>query len=283
MITPVLQDEALLADVEAARQGEPLALHLWWLGQSGFLLLHDGRQLLFDPYLSDSLTAKYADTDKPHVRMTARVIDPLRLDGVAVITSSHTHTDHLDRDTLLALLATNPTAVLVLPEVNRQFAADRLGIDAATLVGLPEGATADVAGFRLSTVPAAHEEVTPATVGFIVRVGPWCLYHAGDTLWFDGIEDHLRRHAIDVALLPINGRAASRRVAGNLDGREAAELARAIDVGVAVPCHYEMFAFNTASPDLFVETCHRLGQRYARLRAGERLTIQHPPAWRLPS
>ena len=30
----------------------------------------DGRHLLFDPYLSDSLPRKYASTDKPHVRMT---------------------------------------------------------------------------------------------------------------------------------------------------------------------------------------------------------------------
>ena len=37
---PLLADDAFLADVEAARD-EP-GLHVWWLGQSGFLLLHDG-------------------------------------------------------------------------------------------------------------------------------------------------------------------------------------------------------------------------------------------------
>ena len=45
--------------------------------------------MLFDPYLSDSLTAKYADTDKPHVRITERVIDPESLDFIDVATSSH--------------------------------------------------------------------------------------------------------------------------------------------------------------------------------------------------
>jgi L-ascorbate metabolism protein UlaG (beta-lactamase superfamily) len=40
-----------------------------------------------------------------------------------------------------------------------------------------------------------------------------------------------------------------------------------------VPCHYELFAFNTASPAPFVEACARLGQRCAVLRAGERLTL----------
>jgi L-ascorbate metabolism protein UlaG (beta-lactamase superfamily) len=72
-----LKDAGFLADVEAHR-GQP-GLRLWWLGQSGFLVHYDGRFALFDPYLSDSLTRKYAATDKPHVRMTERVVDPARL------------------------------------------------------------------------------------------------------------------------------------------------------------------------------------------------------------
>ena len=58
MIEPQLADDAFLADVEAAR-GDP-GLNLWWLGQSGFLIQHEGRHLLVDPYLSNSLTRKYA-------------------------------------------------------------------------------------------------------------------------------------------------------------------------------------------------------------------------------
>ena len=79
----------------------------------------------------------------------------------------------------------------------------------------------------------------------------------------------LRPFAVDVALLPINGRAPERRVAGNLDGREAAELARAIGARVAIPCHYDMFAFNTATPDLFVSACAAISQPYHVLRNGE--------------
>ncbi|HWM09319.1 MAG TPA: hypothetical protein VNO82_08235, partial [Solirubrobacteraceae bacterium] len=76
---------------------------------------------------------------------------------------------------------------------------------------------------------------------------------------------------VDIALLPINGRAPERRVAGNLDGEEAAALAHEIGAGVAVPMHFEMFSFNTEPPDAFVAACERLGQPYRVLRAGERL------------
>ena len=64
MIVPRLAHETLLADVAAARQNDT-ALHVWWLGQSGFLVQWRGTHLLLDPYLSDSLTNKYAATDKP--------------------------------------------------------------------------------------------------------------------------------------------------------------------------------------------------------------------------
>jgi L-ascorbate metabolism protein UlaG (beta-lactamase superfamily) len=90
MIEPALKDAALLADIEAAA-GEAARdvvrddghFRLWWLGQSGFLVQWRGRHLLLDPYLSDSLTTKYASTDKLHVRMTARVVDPARSSRIA--------------------------------------------------------------------------------------------------------------------------------------------------------------------------------------------------------
>ena len=88
---------------------------LWWLGQSGFLFQWRGQHLLLDPYLSDSLTKKYAATDKPHVRMTARALDPAALDFIDVVTSSHNHTDHLDAETIVPLLRVNKGIVLIVP------------------------------------------------------------------------------------------------------------------------------------------------------------------------
>ena len=71
-------------------------------------------------------------------------------------------------------------------------------------------------------------------------------------------------------MLPINGRAPERRVAGNLHGREAARLAKDIGARMVIPCHYEMFEFNTATPEEFVAECLRLDQPFRVLRAGER-------------
>lgn len=278
MLQPLLKDDALLADIAAARR-RPDALHLWWLGQSGFLLQWQGRHLLFDPYLSDSLTRKYAGTDKPHVRMTARVIAPARLDFVDVVTSTHSHTDHLDAETLAPLMRANPDLVLVIPEANRQLVGERLGCEPTWPVGLNDGGTVDVAGFRLYGVPAAHESLEQDELGrhrflgYVVGAGAWTVYHSGDTLWYPQLIEKVAPLRPDVALLPINGHSPERRVAGNLDGREAAELAHALGVQWVIPCHYDMFEFNTATPDEFVATCRRLGQPYVVLRNGERWSV----------
>lgn len=274
MIKPVLQEDAFLADVKSARSEN--AFFLWWLGQSGFLIRWRDSFLLLDPYLSDSLTKKYAQTDKPHARMTERVIAPGRLDFIDVLSSSHNHTDHLDAETLLPLLEKNPSAALVIPEANREFVGNRLKCARDFPIGVDAGKNVSVNGFTFHAIPAAHEKIDRDEagrchyLGYVVQFGPWTIYHSGDTIRYDGMIEALEKFRIDVALLPINGADPERRVAGNLDGSEAATLAHALRARMVIPCHFEMFTFNTASPDAFVATCDRLNQRYRVLRAGER-------------
>ncbi|HEX6033582.1 MAG TPA: hypothetical protein VFY83_04070, partial [Anaerolineales bacterium] len=82
--------------------------------------------------------------------------------------------------------------------------------------------------------------------------------------------DRLKNWKIDLALLPINGRDPSRGVAGNFSAEEAAQLGKQINAGLVIPCHYEMFEFNTVSPQGFVRSAKRTGQNYRLLRCGQR-------------
>lgn len=193
--------------------------------------------------------------------MTRRVIDPARLSFVDVVTSSHGHTDHLDPETLAKL---RPRA-LVCPSGLRALAIERAGVEphAVEIDG-----SIEVAGFRFRAVHAEHHSEGGA-VGFVVDCGPWTLYHSGDTTAYAGLGERLRPFSPDVAILPINGNL------GNMDGRDAARVAKDARAALAVPCHFEMFEFNTATPDEFAEECTSLGQPYRVLRAGERLTL--PP------
>ena len=275
---PALQkDETLLADIAAAReQGRS---RLWWLGQSGFLVVTPEATILFDPYLSDSLTSKYAATDKPHTRITERVIAPELLTGIDWITSSHNHTDHLDAQTLLPLFDANPKAKLLIPRANRSFVLDRLGAVDDRLEEIDGGETRRTGLIEWIGVPAAHNTVERDEngccrfLGFVAKVGGLTFYHSGDTLWHDDLVPALAPHAPDIAMVPINGNLPERRVSGNLDGREAAGLARQIGAGLAIPHHFDMFEFNTVSPELFITECGRLGQPHRVLRNGEGMDL----------
>ena len=270
-------DDALLADIAAARERN--GSRLWWLGQSGFLLCAGGKTVLFDPYLSDSLTQKYAHSDKPHTRLTERVIAPDRLTGINVITTSHSHTDHLDAATLLPLFSVNPTAQLVAPRANRRIIFERLGNDAARLVEMDAGESSTAGGVEFHGIPAAHNTVERDErghcrfLGYVARVGALTVYHSGDTVLHDGLVPALKKLRVDAALLPINGNKPERRVSGNLDGVEAACLAKEIGAAVVVPHHFDMFAFNTEPPDLFESECRRLGQPFRTLRNGEGMDL----------
>ena len=281
MKEPYQKDEAFLADVRSTAQKRD-GLRIWWLGQSGFLVQWDRRHLLFDPYLSDSLTTKYADTDRPHVRMTARVVAPEKLNFIDAVTSSHHHTDHLDGDTLVPLIKANPWLKLVLPEAARAIAAERLKLDphSPILRGADAGKIVQTSPYEFHAVPAAHNKIERDEhgrckfLGYVAKLGPWTIYHSGDTLRYDGMEETLSKFDIDVAILPINGDRPERRVAGNLDGEQAAQLAKDIGAKLVIPCHYDLFEFNTADPADFIAECEHLGQPCEVLRNGEGFEVK---------
>ena len=124
MIQQVLKDDAFLADVRAGNCDND-DFRLWWLGQSGFLVQWKRSHLLLDPYLSDSLTKKYAATDKPHIRMTERIIDPSRLNLSTWSLPATTTPTTSCRNARPAAQGQSPDRH-VAPAANRDFIASRL-------------------------------------------------------------------------------------------------------------------------------------------------------------
>jgi len=274
LIKAVKKDKELVKEIDSLATDEK-NFHLWWLGQSGFLLQWKGKRVLIDPYLSDSLTKKYAVTDKPHTRMSERVIDPELLKNILIVSSSHNHTDHLDAETLIPVLKNNSYIKFIIPEANRDFVADRVKCKREMLVGLNDGQSVSIGEFTFHGIPAKHNEIERDDqgnckyMGYVIEFGDHKIYHSGDTLWFDEMVDLLKPFKVDVALLPINGNDPARKVAGNLDCQEAAELGKAIGAGYVIPCHYDMFTFNTAAVGDFVNAAENINQPYKVLKGGE--------------
>lgn len=280
MLKPALRkDEQLWTDV-LQQATDASEFQLWWLGQSGFLLQWQGKRVLFDPYLSDSLTKKYANTSKPHVRISERVIDPALLQGIDLVTSSHNHTDHLDAETLQPILQHNPQLNFIIPEANRNFVVERVGCALDFPQGLNDGQSLTLDPFTIHGVPAAHNELERDEqgrcrfMGFVLEFGSWKIYHSGDTLWYEGMVEVLKPFQVDIALLPINGNDPARGVAGNLNAQEAVALGLAIEAKMVIPHHYDLFAFNTADPQYFAQLALQKGLAHTVLALGDRITIK---------
>ncbi|MEO8764476.1 MAG: MBL fold metallo-hydrolase [Ginsengibacter sp.] len=274
LIPAIKKDEALIAEIETSLQ-EHGSFYLWWLGQSGFLLQWNGKNVLLDPYLSDSLTKKYETTGKPHTRMSELAVRPELLKNISIVTSSHNHTDHLDAGTLIPVLENNPGIKFIIPEANRNFVAERVKCNNDFPIGANDGISVTVEGFTFHGIPAKHNEIERDDndncryMGYVIEFGKYKIYHSGDTLWFDEMVGLLKPFEVDVALLPINGNDPARQVAGNLDTREAAELGKAINAKYVIPCHYDMFTFNTADVNDFINESKKINQLYFILKGGQ--------------
>lgn len=278
MINPIQKDKQLIADIYSTFN-KTEGFRVWWLGQSSFFIQFQGKHLLFDPYLSNSLSKKYAQTDKPHTRISEIVVEPSLLNMIDIVTSSHNHTDHLDAETLLPIFKKNPAIKFIIPEANRAFVCDRLKCKNDFPIGLNDSQSIDIEGFTITGVPAAHNSIERDEtgdlkfMGFIVAFGNYKVYHSGDTIWYDGIVETLKPFQVDIAFLPINGNKPERRVAGNLNYEEAARLGKEIGAKLTIPHHYDLFEFNTENSENFVKKAGEYGIAYKVLRLGERIEI----------
>jgi L-ascorbate 6-phosphate lactonase len=275
LIQPVRKGAELVEEIAGAKP-EAGSLHIWWLGQSGFVIRSRTGLLVIDPYLSEHLTTKYAGTEKPHVRMTEAPLGGGDLAGVDLVLASHKHSDHLDPGTMPGLMAASPGALLGLPASLLEHAAG-MGLDGSRQVGLDAGGTLEVAGFRVRAVASAHEGLDRdgagrhLYLGFVVEADGCRLYHSGDGLVYDGLVEALGPGPFDAMFLPINGRDPARGVPGNMSSAEALGLAAVVRPRFVVPHHYDMFTFNTASVEEFGQLARSLpaGVTARVLRCGE--------------
>jgi L-ascorbate metabolism protein UlaG (beta-lactamase superfamily) len=240
----------------------PGTIALWWLGQAGFVARAGGLVMLLDPFLAPM-----------RERVSAPAFDPEDAAGVDVVTCSHEHYDHLDLASLPAIARASPHARFIVPRpiVDAVGAA---GVPRERIVGAQPEERIRLDGVTLHPVPARHgvgmadaytfgRELSGGLyryLGYVLDDGVARLYHAGDTIVYDGQAERLRALRVDVALLPINGRDHFREkagIVGNMDHREAARLAADAGVDVLVPMHYDTFATNLGYPAHLVDVVRR--------------------------
>jgi L-ascorbate metabolism protein UlaG (beta-lactamase superfamily) len=191
-----------------------------WLGHAGFRIATSAGLVYVDPYRTTSGPA------------------------AAVILITHGHFDHFSRDDVLRLAGRG--TVLVGPStVTEQLR--------GKTVSVAPGDTVDVGALEVHALPAYNTNKLDSegrpfhvlgseTVGYVIRDGGRRIYHSGDT---DVIPEMDEAAGVDVALLPVSGTYVMTPV-------EAAEAARRIEPGVAVPMHWGTVIGSRADAEEFV-------------------------------
>ncbi|MBN1808637.1 MAG: MBL fold metallo-hydrolase [Planctomycetes bacterium] len=243
-----LRGKALVADVDAAGAGPSF----WWLGQQGFIVRAAGTVMYMDAYLADNAA-----------RREPPLLVPADVTNAHIVFGTHDHSDHVDRFAWPGIAAASPDALFVVPDLLLPGLSDELAIPAGRFIGMDDGKSVSVRGVNVTGVASAHEFLDrdgPSGrypyLGYVVETAGFTVYHAGDTVKYEGLETKLMRWKFDLVFLPINGRDAarySRNCIGNMTYQEAADLAGALRPGLTVPAHWDMFAANSEDPALFAD------------------------------
>ncbi len=244
----------LISRIEALEVGGR-SLAFWGLGQVGVAIKGPTGVIYVDPYLTDS------DGEGGSLPRTfPPPLAPAAVTNASAVLLTHVHIDHTDPDTVLPLSEASPEARFVAPFTSRDALVDA-GLREDRVVVPEVGEPFEVSGATVTAVPSAHTELEYDAergypyLGYVIEWNGVTVYHAGDTVVYDGMVETLSSLDIDVAFVPINGRdyfRTSRGIIGNTGFREAAELAETLDVGLLVPTHYDLIEGNTADPGRFV-------------------------------
>lgn len=233
---------------------------VWGLGQASFVLKGGSDIVYIDPFvMGDDLVESRLGISRSY----PAPIGPEHIDNADYCLITHEHADHLDPIAIAAMAKAKPDTLFMAPACcSDELLAQGVPRDRLVVADTRRSHGENDGGVVITPVPAAHEELETDErgyhryVGYLIRMNGVTVYHAGDTVIYDGLAERLRGEEIQLALLPINGRDAfrnGRHIVGNMNYREAAELAHLAGFDMTVPMHYDLFAGNAERPGYFVD------------------------------
>jgi L-ascorbate 6-phosphate lactonase len=209
-----------------------------WLAQAGLLFENGKTVIMVDPYFSDSV-GKINPAKKRRIEADDSFLDK----DPDFVLITHDHLDHLDPETIEAIIAKSKKAITFIAPENAYNKLVKCGGEHNYVMLNPHSVWSE-SGITFYAVRAEHSDRTAA--GFIIDDGEKTYYVSGDTLYnYDVIDEVLElvEEGVDFAFLPINGKG------NNMNAKDAADFAYEIGAKKAIPIHYGLF--DSLDPESF--------------------------------
>ena len=204
-------------------------MKITWLGQAGLLFETNGKKILVDPYLSNSVFALNPKNDR-RVPVDKRFLK-IKPDVILV---THCHLDHLDPETLQHYLTEDASCLVLAPDGSWQQIRTAFPNTGCNYVLFNHGTTWNEPDVTFRAVKAEHSDA--GAIGVILSAEGKNYYVTGDTLYservFDSLPAPLELYAV---FLPVNG------VGNNMNMTDAANFAKRVGARYAVPLHCGLF------------------------------------------
>ena len=253
-------------------------VHIFSLGQSGYVLKTSHSVIYIDPYLSDYVEHPKGLNDPLMKRQFPPPINPKEITKIDAVLCTHGHIDHMDPWTIERI---DPTFQFITTE--NAFQSNPVQSPTEFIQFIDFNKAIQINDINVTAIPAAHYKTTgidgkPDCVSFIIKVAGKILFFWGDGVIYPGLIDTLKTYTFNAFFAPINGRdwfRDQKGIVGNINGRELSELCLDIDSNLLVPNHYDLFDYNSESIQHFQNYLNKFApeQSYKILSPGEGLIL----------
>ncbi len=238
----------LIREIDALDDKEMIAM-----GQCGFIMNLGHIKLAIDLIISDLY---YNETN-----ISRRAVKPPfeidEMPDINYVLVSHEHRDHLDKALIEKLAKRKKPCKVIAP----RHILSSLDIPSSLKIALHDYECYRDKDVSISPIPVPHMEYRYSAkdysefYGYIISYGKLRLFHGGDLISSDILLEDLKKEApFNYLFLPINGRDKEREakgIVGNMDEREAIELALDLRASNLIPTHFDLFRENGADPAVF--------------------------------
>jgi L-ascorbate metabolism protein UlaG (beta-lactamase superfamily) len=208
-----------------------------WLGHASLLCKLNNINIIIDPVLANIW---------PYKRHTPLPLNPEQI-IINIILITHSHYDHLDKQSIKKLLKNNPKAIIIAPKGTWIYIGNM--IDKSQYIELDWWENIKIMGIDIDFVPSHHwnnrgifDKNKALWGGYVVQNKSFTFYHSGDSAYGQHFYQIGKKFDIQEAFLPI-GAYEPRDIMCHYHINPIEALRATEDLGakLLIPIHYGTF------------------------------------------